>query len=175
MEWRPAGRSVCLPLLIFSCTTKSRSSLLALAHSGGPGKRAVKRLWYYRFGDRSFMATGPQLCYDLPHELRQPDPTFPVFKHKLKTHLFGFGCSWDRDFLYFMRFTNTLCMYVCITQLFTGRMLFLTPNQQCHSTVMWQSMRNLTDNHDQQSLIVQSQQPTSTESQLRHDHHCYSS
>ena len=27
------------------CTIKSRSSLLALAHLGGPGKRAVKRLW----------------------------------------------------------------------------------------------------------------------------------
>ena len=27
-----------------ACTIKSRSSLLALAHPGGPGKRAVKRL-----------------------------------------------------------------------------------------------------------------------------------
>jgi len=45
MEWRPAGWSVCLPMLIFSCTIKSRSSLLALAYPGGPGKRAVKRLW----------------------------------------------------------------------------------------------------------------------------------
>jgi len=44
MEWRPAGLSVCLPLLIFPCTIKSRSSLLALAHAGGPGKRAVKWL-----------------------------------------------------------------------------------------------------------------------------------
>jgi len=44
MEWRPAGWSVCLPLLIFPCTTKSKSSLLAPAHTGGPGKRAVKRL-----------------------------------------------------------------------------------------------------------------------------------
>jgi len=39
MEWRPPGWSVCLPLLIFPCTIKSRSSLLAL------GKRAIKRLW----------------------------------------------------------------------------------------------------------------------------------
>jgi len=46
MEWRPAGWSVCLPLLIFPCTIKSRSSLLAPAHPGGPGKRAVKRLWW---------------------------------------------------------------------------------------------------------------------------------
>jgi len=45
MEWRPAGWSVCLPLLISPCTIKSRSSLLALCHPGGPGKRAVKRLW----------------------------------------------------------------------------------------------------------------------------------
>jgi len=42
MEWRPAGWSLCLPLLIFPCTIKS---LLALAHPGGPGKRVVKRLW----------------------------------------------------------------------------------------------------------------------------------
>jgi len=44
MEWHPAGWSVCLPLLIFPCTIKSRSSLLALAHPGGPEKRAIKRL-----------------------------------------------------------------------------------------------------------------------------------
>ena len=46
MEWRPAGWSVCLPLLIFLCNIKSRSSLLAPAHPGGPGERAVKRLWW---------------------------------------------------------------------------------------------------------------------------------
>ena len=44
MEWRPAGWSVCLRLLIFPCAIKSRSSLLAPAHLGGRGKRAVKRL-----------------------------------------------------------------------------------------------------------------------------------
>jgi len=44
IEWHPAGWSVCLPLLIFPCTIKSRSSLLAPAHPGGPGKRAVKRM-----------------------------------------------------------------------------------------------------------------------------------
>jgi len=37
IEWRPAGWSVCLPLLIFPCTIKSRSSLLAPAHPAGPG------------------------------------------------------------------------------------------------------------------------------------------
>jgi len=46
MEWRPAGWSVCLPLLISPCTIKSRSSPLAPAHPGGSGKRAVKRLWW---------------------------------------------------------------------------------------------------------------------------------
>jgi len=49
MEWRPAGWLVCLPLLIFPCTIKSRSSLLAMAHPGGPGKMAVKRLWWWCF------------------------------------------------------------------------------------------------------------------------------
>ena len=47
MEWRPAGWLVCLSLLIFPCTIKSRSSLLAPAHPGGSGKRAVKRLWWW--------------------------------------------------------------------------------------------------------------------------------
>ena len=42
IEWRPPGWSVCLPLLIFPCTIKFRSSLLAPAHPSGPGKRAVK-------------------------------------------------------------------------------------------------------------------------------------
>ena len=42
-----AAVSVCLPLLIFPCTIRSRISLLAPAHPGGPGKRAVKWLWWY--------------------------------------------------------------------------------------------------------------------------------
>ena len=33
---------MCLPLLIFPCTIKSRSSLLAQAHPVGAGKRAVE-------------------------------------------------------------------------------------------------------------------------------------
>ena len=44
MEWRPARWLVCLPLLILPCTIKSRSSLLAPAHPGGPREKAVKRL-----------------------------------------------------------------------------------------------------------------------------------
>jgi len=38
--------SLCLPLLMFPCTIKSRSCLLAPAHPGGQGKRAVKWLWF---------------------------------------------------------------------------------------------------------------------------------
>jgi len=38
MEWCPAGWLVCMPLLIFPCTVKFRSSLLAPAYPGGPGK-----------------------------------------------------------------------------------------------------------------------------------------
>jgi len=63
MEWRPAGWSVCLPLLIFPCTMKSRSSLLALAHPGGPGKRAVKWLWCcVVVEDRLFQQAGHASC-----------------------------------------------------------------------------------------------------------------
>ena len=46
MEWRPAVWSVCLPLLIFPCTIKSRSSLLAPAHPGGPGCKTVMVWWW---------------------------------------------------------------------------------------------------------------------------------
>jgi len=46
MEWRLAGWTVCLPLLISPCTIKSRSSLLAPAHPGSPRKRTVKRFWW---------------------------------------------------------------------------------------------------------------------------------
>jgi len=37
---------VCMPLLIPPCTIKSKSSLLAPAQPGSPGKRAVKQLWW---------------------------------------------------------------------------------------------------------------------------------
>jgi len=47
MEWRAAGWSVCLLLLICPCTIKSRSSLLAQARLRGPRKSAVKRLWWW--------------------------------------------------------------------------------------------------------------------------------
>jgi len=53
MEWRPAGCSVCLPLLILPWTIKSRSSLLALVYPGGPGERAVKQLWWWWCGNIS--------------------------------------------------------------------------------------------------------------------------
>jgi len=42
MESRPAGLSVCLPLLVFPCTIKSRSSLLAPAHPGWSWKEVRK-------------------------------------------------------------------------------------------------------------------------------------
>jgi len=56
MEWHPAGQSMCQPLLIFPCTIKSRSSLLAPAHPGGPGKGVVKRLWWCGACYRMLMA-----------------------------------------------------------------------------------------------------------------------
>jgi len=40
------GLTLCCDSIAFSaCTIKSRSSLLAPAYPGGPGKRAVKPLW----------------------------------------------------------------------------------------------------------------------------------
>ena len=42
MEWRLAGWSECLPLIIFPCTIKSKSSLLAPAHPGGRGETGHK-------------------------------------------------------------------------------------------------------------------------------------
>jgi len=62
MEWRSAGWSVYLPLLIFPCTIKSRSSLLAPAHPGGPGKRAVKRLWWWWWIDGCLPAEPVPSC-----------------------------------------------------------------------------------------------------------------
>ena len=41
---------MCLPLLIFPCTIKSRSSLLAPAQPGWSWKRAVIRLWLWCSG-----------------------------------------------------------------------------------------------------------------------------
>jgi len=38
LKWRPAGWSTCLPLLIFPCTIKSRSSLLAPPQQCGSKK-----------------------------------------------------------------------------------------------------------------------------------------
>jgi len=58
MEWRPARWLVYMPLLIFPCIIKSRSFLLALAHPGGAGKRAVKRLWCVKFAGVP-QTTGP--------------------------------------------------------------------------------------------------------------------
>jgi len=42
MEWLRAGWSVCLPLLIFSCTIKFSFGTIS---PGWSRKRAIKRLW----------------------------------------------------------------------------------------------------------------------------------
>jgi len=56
IEWRPARWLMCLPLLIFPipCTIKSRSSLLAPAHLGGPKK-----------GHRTVVVVHMQVHYDV--------------------------------------------------------------------------------------------------------------
>ena len=45
---------MCLPLLIFPCTISPEASLLAPAHPGGPGTRAVKWLWFVVCGVRFY-------------------------------------------------------------------------------------------------------------------------
>ena len=68
MEWRLARWSVCLLLLIFPCTLKSRSSLLAPAHPVGPWKRAVKWLWwwwYWMYISMCLLSCGLHVCQDV--------------------------------------------------------------------------------------------------------------
>jgi len=55
----PSQMVVCLPLLIFPCTMKCSSSLLALAHLCGPGKRAIKRLWLLWCGIKTLLMNTP--------------------------------------------------------------------------------------------------------------------
>jgi len=52
MEWRPAGWSVCLPLLIFPCTIKSRSS----SGTGSPG-------WSRKKGSKMCVCVSVYLYY----------------------------------------------------------------------------------------------------------------
>jgi len=46
MEWRPAGWSVCLPLLIFPCNPKSEVLFWHWLTQVVPEKGALKRLWW---------------------------------------------------------------------------------------------------------------------------------
>jgi len=86
MEWRPAGWSVCLPLLISPCTIKRRSSLLAPAHPGGTEKRAVKWLCVCFDNIRS----EPQILdFKIPQRLL--DQNVHVLSHILQ--FFSFMCT----------------------------------------------------------------------------------
>jgi len=106
MEWHLPGWSVCLPLLIFPYTIKSRSALMAPAHPGGPGKRAIKWLWcvVVVWMAKSLAITEqcttlhqylsiPQqpLCHSLPRHLRNNDISREQFTCDLKTFLFARG------------------------------------------------------------------------------------
>jgi len=57
---------VDVSLLIFPCTIESRSSLLAPAHLGGPGKRAVKWLWWWLCSSLSFLVLYNVMASVLP-------------------------------------------------------------------------------------------------------------
>jgi len=67
MEWRPAWWSVCLSLLIFPCTIKSRSSLLAPGSLGWSRKKAAKRLWrlwYHTILAVDFLKVDSRSCWE---------------------------------------------------------------------------------------------------------------
>jgi len=140
MEWRPARRSVCLPLLILPCTIKSRSSLLAPAHPDHPGKRALKGLCVCVFA--LILLVGRQGEHS-PHHTTQPfyGPFLgPLGWASARRELLGLQCKGrliEAD-------TQTIQLGATPSGLtsahlhhlpfFTGRMPFLPPNQQCQST-----------------------------------------
>jgi len=106
MEWCPAGWSVYLPLLIFPCTIKSRSSLLAPAHPGGPGKKGRKtvvsvcvcNLSKY---DQNVTTTGIHLQSTLNIQQAVPLFVFLVWCHHLQLARSKqiIGCTlWDAFF-----------------------------------------------------------------------------
>ena len=119
MEWHPSRWSVCLPLLIFPCTIKSRSSLLAPAHPGGPGKRAVKRLCAcVRASDNVESLQLRSLSSCASEERISRRLSVPVlgcivlYNHSQFTLkcLTGRGCSyhWRRAFLHTRHYNDTL-------------------------------------------------------------------
>jgi len=56
---------VCLPVLTFPCTIKSRSSLLAPAHPGGPGKMVVGWCGGFQLLHCVSKNVPPLTCYNL--------------------------------------------------------------------------------------------------------------
>jgi len=98
MEWRPSRWSVCLPLLIFPCTIKSRSSLLTPSHLGGPGKTAVKWLWCGGVGDQIIVHPRPLLT--AAHQMTK-DKQWHSTEH-LQTNIEGL----ENEFECFILFLN---------------------------------------------------------------------
>jgi len=97
-----------LPYFTYDCR-----QLLDVIHrplcSGSNGFRMLSVPCTHKwFRDRSFMAAVPRLRNDLPPGLQRPDLTFPVFKQKQKTHLFGLVCRWDRGTWWLFCIPNTL-------------------------------------------------------------------
>ena len=90
---RVTARSIkhCCPRLPVS----DRTSTVVPLRSGSSDIRMLSvPATHNRFGDRSFTAAGPRLWNEqLPADLRRPNLTFPAFKQKLKTYLFGLACS----------------------------------------------------------------------------------
>jgi len=160
MEWRPAGWSVCLPLLIFLCTIKSRSSFLGPAHLGGPEKRAKKQLYvcvsvWKRATTHSYLSIRRDSWLNKAHMYIYYIDCAHHHHHNRFTALFPGPSGWAgarRELLDFMvqgkinggRHTDhpvgrhsiqtNQCLLPPSPHIFTGRMPFLSPNQQHQST-----------------------------------------
>jgi len=95
MKRRPAGWSLCLPLLIFPCTIKSEVLFwhCVVFDAGGPRKRAVKRLWcgvvslvpvHILEIEHSLLPDHLLLWNSLPTHVHRLDLSLDTFRHKLK-------------------------------------------------------------------------------------------
>jgi len=131
MEWRLAGQCVCL--CIFPCTIKSRSSLLAPAHPGGPGKTAVKRLWC---GDymvlRAYVCWQLLLCVLLVPSSFSSVFFYPCFDQNMKNIRTGLLLS-----LFLLKLITGLCDFIksyicnCRERIFCNFWTYLCVHSVC--------------------------------------------
>jgi len=143
MEWRPSGWSVCLPLSIYPCTIKSRSSLLAPAHRVVPEKGPLKPLWWLSWTCASSQTdqnclVGWSAGSALMGLLTTQNRSYRTYKVRKVNHSGfywskrwwgGSGISWTicKSFAHHSRQISTPVPHHSV---FTNQMPFLPPNRQ---------------------------------------------